>query len=275
MPRAIQKPGSRAAGGGWRKRQRLAINVLDRAARGETQQAIARAMKVSQPTVSRILGAARPTLIHTGAVVNGAAHPPDAAPGSINRERGAYYTPDALALAIAASLAAAIGRPRWIMEPGCGGGAFLRAARATWPDAEMCGVDMVPACDGPGTILRGDLFALRDPAWDLILGNPDFAHAEEIVRHCYGLLRPGGTLAFLLRATFLSSDRRVAFHKAHPLRLLQPVAQRPAFLGEGTTSDPTEYAVFVWQEGWTGRAELLPGLNWRASGRRAKQGDRR
>ena len=195
-----------------------------------------------------------------------ATQPPDGKPFGIKRARGAYYTPDALALALCRTLAAEPSFPAFpknILEPGCGGGAFLRGARAAWPRAALMGIDLLPACEGPGTVLTGDLFEMK--AWvsiDLVVGNPDFGIAEQAVRHCLKLLAPGGHLAFLLRAAFLGSDGRVPLYRDFPLRFLQPIAQRPCFTGDGKT-DPMEYALFVWQQGWTGRGELLQPLVWR------------
>lgn len=188
--------------------------------------------------------------------------PPDGVKG--REARGAFYTPDALALAICKTLRDEVRRaPAQIYEPGCGGGAFLRAASATWPSAKLTGIDLVPACEGPGRIIVGDLFEPRHlfGEWPLIIGNPDYAIAEKVVRHCLTQLGPGGHLAFLLRAAFLGSTGRVPLYREHPLRYLQPIAQRPSFTGGG--SDPMEYALFVWREGFTGRGEILPPLVWR------------
>lgn len=191
-----------------------------------------------------------------------ATQPPDALPAGEKRARGAYYTPDALARAIAKTLKPLrelFPRER-MLEPGCGGGAFLRAARATWPDIELTGVDLLPACDGPGAIFTGDVLK-HHGSYNLILGNPDYGLAEEIVRHCMTMLEPGAHLAFLLRAAFLGSTGRVALYREFPLRYLQPIAQRPSFTGVG--SDPMEYALFVWQQGFQGNGEILPPLVWR------------
>ena len=174
-------------------------------------------------------------------------------------ERGAFFTPDLLARAIARTLGELIS-PSTVLEPGCGGGAFLRAARAEWPSALLTGVDLLPACDGPGAIFTGDIFR-HQGRYDLILGNPDYGRAEEIVRHCMLLLEPGAHLAFLLRAAFLGSTGRVALYREFPLRYLRPIAQRPSFTGGG--SDPSEYALFVWQAAFKGNGEILPPLVWR------------
>lgn len=190
-----------------------------------------------------------------------ATQPPDALPTGEKRARGAYYTPDALARAITRTLGDIIAPPMGILEPGCGGGAFLRAAHDEWRRASLLGIDLVPACDGPGRVLTGDLFKLQDSV-ELVLGNPDFGIAEKVMRHGMKLLPWGGHLAFLLRTSFLSSSGRVELYREFPLRYLQPIGQRPCFTGDGKT-DPMEYALFVWQQGFTGRGEILPPLVWR------------
>lgn len=179
------------------------------------------------------------------------------------KERGAFYTPDKLAMAICGSLTHDCGvlAPFRILEPGCGGGAFLRAANYYWPNRGLFGVDLAPACDGPGVVQKRDLFTVTD-SFSLVLGNPDYSVAEEAVRHCLGLLGSGGHLAFLLRAAFLGSSGRVALYREHPLRFFQPIAQRPSFTTDGKT-DPMEYGLFVWEPGFKGRGEILPPLVWR------------
>lgn len=178
-------------------------------------------------------------------------------------ERGAFYSPDALALAICRTLHrdTQLPAPFHILEPGCGGGAFLRAAKEVWPESLPHGVDLEPACSGPGVVEKRDLFTVHLP-FDAIIGNPDYAIAEKAVRHCLGILRPGGFLAFLLRAAFLGSTGRVPLYTEFPLRFLQPIAQRPSFTADGKT-DPMEYCLMVWVKGFSGRGELLPPLVWR------------
>jgi hypothetical protein len=76
-------------------------------------------------------------------------------------ERGAFFTPGALALAICRTLKGLGVAPGSIFEPGCGGGAFLRAADATWPAASLFGVDLLPACEGPGVVCAGPVQGQR------------------------------------------------------------------------------------------------------------------
>lgn len=194
-----------------------------------------------------------------------ATQPPDALPAGQKRARGAYYTPDALALAICETLRDVCGlrHPEHrILEPGCGGGAFLRAAAQTWPTASLRGVDLLPACEGPGVIEARDLFGLQ--LWGeytLILGNPDFGNAEAIIRHCLELRCSYGSLAFLLRLNMLAGQKRADLYGAHPLRFFMPIAARPSFTAGGT--DASDYGLFVWQQGFRGRGEILPPLVWR------------
>lgn len=191
--------------------------------------------------------------------------PPDGEKGQ--EERGAFYTPDLLALAICRQIRERFGLqfnlgPRSIFEPGCGGGAFLRAASATWPAADLLGADLVPACEGPGEVVAGDLFEITG-RFDLIVGNPDFAIAERVVRHCMAQLAPGGHLALLLLASFEESAGRVPLWEEHPLFARQILAQRASFTADGAM-DQRPYAVFLWRQGFRGDTyQGLRPLVWR------------
>lgn len=190
------------------------------------------------------------------------------------KERGAFYTPDLLALAICKTLSEhVIAAPKSIFEPGCGGGAFLRAAVSTWPRCfSVLGVDLEPACKSTGAYLveRADLFTIEDK-FSLIIGNPDFSIAEAVVRHCIKQLAPGGYLAFLLLAAIEESNERniplppgfkTPFWGEHPLYLRQALGQRPSFRPDGKT-DMRPYALHVWKQGHTGEYRGLRPLVWR------------
>ena len=184
----------------------------------------------------------------------------------------AYLTPDAVALACAESLARAHlwANPSSILEPGCGGGAFLRAARATWPYAALRGVDLNPQCDGPGTVEKRDLFGIQTwGEYSLCIGNPAFLIAVPLVRHCLDLVHDGGHVAMLLPLSFLGgpehnggdNDRR-RFWEELPLRALAQIMPRVPFMG-GTKTAAQEYALMVWRKDFTGRGDLLPPIMWR------------
>lgn len=192
-----------------------------------------------------------------------AIEPPDGDKGK--EERGAHYTDERLALAICISLRDCLGiGPRTIFEPGCGGGAFLRAAHATWPDAKLYGVDLLPACRGPGVVEQRDLFTVTD-SFDLVLGNPDFAIGELVVRHALKHAKEGGLVALLLLADFEGSVGRGPFWNEHPTLARQHIgSSRPSFR-EDKQTDMRPYAEFVWRKGWLGPDHRgLPPLAWKA-----------
>jgi hypothetical protein len=93
---------------------------------------------------------------------------------------------------------------------------------------------------------------------DLIIGNPPYFLAEE---HVALARETAPWVAFLLRLSFLGSQERGRTLWSLPgLRWLIPISRRPSFTGGG--SDASEYAVFVWERGFTGNAVVLPHLQW-------------
>ncbi|MHB8418545.1 MAG: TaqI-like C-terminal specificity domain-containing protein [Myxococcales bacterium] len=184
------------------------------------------------------------------------------------RSRGAFYTPEALARRLAeaalrpllgaAAAAREPGRPLRVVDPACGDGAFLRAARELAPGATLLGVDSAPAACAEARA-RGlpveQKDALLDPlpgGFDVLLANPpylsvkrapfspDYLHALAeryrtargqfdacalFVERALSLLRPGGRYALLLPRPVLGNRehepvRRLLFEQAPPERLL-------------------------------------------------------
>jgi hypothetical protein len=169
----------------------------------------------------------------------------------------AYFTPPDVAIACVGALDMPV--PEVILEPSVGGGAFLDAAKARWPKAYTiaCDVDQdMAAYSGADACLYGDFIQFtkigREP--HIILGNPPYREAQEHVEHAISLLPLGGRLAFLLRLGFLESRKRAEFWKAHPLKELHVLCERPSFTGGGT--DSAAYGFFVWQKGYTGPSRL-------------------
>ncbi|PQO46911.1 class I SAM-dependent methyltransferase [Blastopirellula marina] len=102
---------------------------------------------------------------------------------------GDFQTPAALADEVCRLLAAPAFRPATIVEPTCGQGAFVHAALAHFPDAEVVGIEINPQYvdqlrgslqgETRATIELGDFFAvdwqsklLRFPQPILLMGNP-------------------------------------------------------------------------------------------------------
>lgn len=191
------------------------------------------------------------------------------------REMDAYMTPLPLAQAICRRLTALGINPKLILEPSAGTGNFIRAAYETWHHARIDAIEPDLNRAGSLTRLRTEAgftvctkidigtfetaFVAGRPG--LILGNPPYSHALEHVRLALDL---GHYTAFLLRMSFLASQERVReFWDKQPesgasLRFLIPLAERPSFTGKGT--DNSEYAVYVWERGYKGRAEITKHL---------------
>lgn len=112
--------------------------------------------------------------------------------GEVGDPLDRHFTPDALAEIIVRELDervyragyAKVGRPRSIVEPSVGGGAFARAARKVWPGAHIIGVDIDPDAEGRAHVdefVEGDWTCCREwPHVDLSLGNPPFSGTTAI-----------------------------------------------------------------------------------------------
>jgi hypothetical protein len=207
------------------------------------------------------------------------------------RENDAYYTDARLAKAIVGRLAEILRpEPRKIVEPTAGDGAFVKAAREVYGrNATIAAVDLNAKCRGACLHAGADHFIARDflqiepqaiSRADLVLGNPPFNLAEEIIRHAYASLLPGASIAFLLAQNFLGSGGRWIGEKdgktkagldplfrACPLRFFIPVCPRPSFFGDeaGDRKGQTaryEYGVFVFTREWLDNATILDAIEW-------------
>jgi hypothetical protein len=107
------------------------------------------------------------------------------------RERGRYFTPGSLADFVVEQVAAQVPDGRLaIVDPSCGAGAFLAAARRRWPRANLFGLELSAEAAAhcarrlPGaTVLTGDAFRgglecllgeVPPGAFELWVGNPPY-----------------------------------------------------------------------------------------------------
>lgn len=197
----------------------------------------------------------------------------------------AYYTDPVLARCLVSTLRPeqkAMRGTHWL-EPSAGGAAFVDAWHEQAEAANlMTALDINP--EAPG--LRrdyvrghvGDFLKLRGTKQpvDVVVGNPPYARgtgrfnekgdeimepiAEAHVRKALSIVRPGGLVACLLRLAFSESKERVPFWDQFPARKVWALAERPSFTGGKT--DNCAYGWFVWQRGWTGKTEFVPGWSW-------------
>jgi hypothetical protein len=188
--------------------------------------------------------------------------------------RDAYFTPAPLALAICKLLEPTLPAQSWVWDPCCGDGVFVDAAAEAWHEQYLrSGPCTEERCGTGGLQFSGnDLatgwdFLARKPVStpSLIVSNPPFLLAESFVHRALKLIAHGGHVAFLLRLSFLGGQGRAdSLWSARNLRWLAPITPRPSFTPDGKT-DAAEYALFVWQRGYVGNAELLAPLRWSRS----------
>ena len=198
-----------------------------------------------------------------------------AAPGEVSgtrRDLDAYDTPPELALACIEWCRDHLELPETplVLDPTAGGGPFAAAARSTWPSSRVVAVDIRDVCK-TSCEASGAIFACADaltlaPATikraDLIVTNPPFKLADELVTWMWINMKEGASLAFLLSVTFLGTEERwhlgsdtiVEDHaldapglfKRAPLIYCVPIVPRPSFIG--SKSPKFEAALFVWKK---------------------------
>lgn len=164
--------------------------------------------------------------------------------------------------------------PSRILDPGAGRGPWGKAARIAFPDAHIVGVESQRDFRKPvgyDEWIKRDFLRYSDGApFDLILGNPPFAKAEEFVRHGLELLQKGGYLLYLLRLAFLESEgRALGLWREFPPLEVYVLANRVPFYG-GTKTDDTAYALYLWRKGTHARPSLN-WLSWNGSKRKTSQ----
>ena len=166
----------------------------------------------------------------------------------------AYWTPRSVALRCTRWLAGKGYAPRRVVEPSVGGGAWVEAARATWPEANVDRFDLDPTAPGlrlswasgdevwsgydwARTILR---------SWDMVLGNPPYDCAEA---HIAVSLRRAPVTALLLRETITGGQARYeSLWRLHPPAWVAKLPDRPQWEGGNphASGDTTGSVLVVW-----------------------------
>lgn len=155
-------------------------------------------------------------------------------------------------------------KPRYILDPGAGGGSWGEAARGLWPASKIHGVEIRRAPRHPDyTIWSHDNYLSAPRYWpwryDLIMGNPPYGKnadderddrtAEKFVRKAMEDVRTGGYIMFLLLGSFRESRIRAkGLWPEFPPTMEYDLVQRVSFSGNNRT-DARSYCLFIWQKG--------------------------
>lgn len=153
-----------------------------------------------------------------------------------------YPTPEWVIRAIAPFVAGST-----VLDPCCGAGAILDVFRER--GAQVHGIELSPerAAEARAKgydVAEADALAHDWPAADLIITNPPFSRAQEFAEKAIRSVKPGGTVAFLLRLPFLEGKKRLGFHRANASSIYV-LTSRPSFTNNGKT-DACAYAWFLW-----------------------------
>lgn len=153
-----------------------------------------------------------------------------------------------------------LGRPLNISDLGCGDGAIGIALRSAWGagvsivgfEAHEGRADEAMASSGYDDVDSEDILADSfDPrsvdGAELVISNPPFDHAREFLDVAIKMVRPGGLIAFLLRATWVVPTVRAGLTKPDLLFL----RRRPSFKksAKGNSTDSSDYAWHLWRVG--------------------------
>jgi hypothetical protein len=157
-----------------------------------------------------------------------------------------------------------------ILEPSAGDGAFVAAARQTWPDAQIVAVEPRLECHDKllaagathaYTLPLEDLTVDAIHDVDLIVGNPPFSLADQHIRRLLGNMHDGAILAFLLRFGFYEArkstrgmplEARLALWSKYPEISVAPIYPRPGFVLNSRGKRGTDaqiYGLFTWRAG--------------------------
>ena len=151
--------------------------------------------------------------------------------------------------------------PNNIIDPGAGSGIWGQAAHEKWTHGSLHGYEIrdIEAPDHYHFWWKKDFLERNVPGWgdkfELVMGNPPYSHAEEIIRYAMYYLREGGYLVFMLRLAFLESKKRLKLWEDCPLKKVVVCANRPSFTGNGKTN-ATAFAFFYWKKGYQGSTDL-------------------
>lgn len=106
-------------------------------------------------------------------------------------------------------------------------------------------------------------FSVANPAPKVILTNPPFTIAQQVIEKALRDVAEGGLVVALLRLNYWGSQKRAEFFQRHMPIATYVHAQRMSF-SEASGTDSVEYAHTCWQRGRTPKFSLLRRVEPRA-----------
>lgn len=201
--------------------------------------------------------------------------------GGLARHTGDFYETPAWAIELLlAELGVDAAFEGYVVDPGSGSGAIAHRIALTCPKSDVVGVEMneelvktARACLLEPSPPINLVFEVADfLSWkaagpvDLVVGNPPYGKrltdegertddkaAEKFITRALGITSKKGTVAMLLRASYLVPKSRREL-RSLPCDILY-LESRPSFNGSGC--DSTDYAWFVWGPKRGGKWKVL------------------
>ena len=170
--------------------------------------------------------------------------------GAVRRESDFYKTPYDAVEKVLDALGGFYGNE--FLECCAGDGVIVRALRRNFEEINISAIEIREEEKSRLLHAGADAVDIADfRQWkpdgkiDVIITNPPYSIAQEIIEHCFEIA-PKAEVIMLLRLAFLESKKRKSFWDKRPVTQLYVLSERPSFTGKGT--DATAYAWFVWSE---------------------------
>lgn len=154
-----------------------------------------------------------------------------------------------------------------ILDVGAGDGRWGEFAKVACPKAQLTGIDIrdlpkPPMFDSWYQIDASSSLGLLEFSreyFDLIVSNPPFYCAAEIIKNLWPIMAYNSTMIMLLKLEFMNSQNRYnhLWAEYSPIEVA-PVVKRVEFTG---LSNLNEVAVFIWQK-VQGENQALP-FQWK------------
>lgn len=142
-------------------------------------------------------------------------------------------------------------RAHYVLDIGCGDGRWGEVVDSLCGPSHLDGVDIDHYERNElfmGWYVGQDFLTWNNPhKYDLIVSNPPYNIAEEIIRRAWDMLQGGGRMIMLLRSDFMASIGRYEglWSEIYP-HTVAMCSRRPSFYGGKTNGD--EFAIYVWEK---------------------------